>query len=83
MTKSKIDLSAAPNAAFQIKTESGPSEPIKPPATEEKKSDKPSLADAYTEKKDRWRYFSPLGHCRKKSGFNASWLCFKGRTFGI
>ena len=50
MTKSKIDLSAAPNAAFQIKTESGPSEPIKPPATEEKKSDKPSLADAYTEK---------------------------------
>jgi len=50
MTKSKIDLSAAPNAAFQIKTESGPSEPIKPPATEKKKSDKPSLADAYTEK---------------------------------
>ena len=29
MTKSKIDLSAAPNAAFQIESESGPSEPIK------------------------------------------------------
>ena len=52
MTKSKIDLSAAPNAAFQIKAESGPSEPIKKTeqAPEEKKSDKPNLADAYVEK---------------------------------
>ena len=52
MTKSKIDLSAAPNAAFQIKAESWPSEPIKKTeqAPEEKKSDKPNLADAYVEK---------------------------------
>ena len=49
MTKStKIDLSAAPNAAFNIQAESGPSEPIKP--TPEKKDETPNLADAYTEK---------------------------------
>ena len=48
MTKSKIDLSAAPNAAFQIESESGPSEPIKP--APEKKGTTPNLADAYTEK---------------------------------
>ena len=50
MTKStKIDLSAAPNAAFNIQAESGPSEPIKKPS-EAKKDDKPNLADAYVEK---------------------------------
>ena len=48
MTKSKIDLSAAPNAAFQIESESGPSEPIK--KAPEKKGTSPNLADAYTEK---------------------------------
>ena len=46
MTKSKIDLSAAPNAAFNIAAESGPSEPIKP--TPEKEGSAPNLADAYT-----------------------------------
>ena len=44
MTKStKIDLSAAPNAAFNMQAKTGPSEPIK-------KDDKPNLADAYVEK---------------------------------
>ena len=49
MTKSKIDLSAAPNAAFQIKAESGPSEPIKQQAPERKRTSL-ILADAYVRK---------------------------------
>tara|TARA_R100000935_G_scaffold46521_1_gene69955 strand:+ start:1792 stop:2310 length:519 start_codon:yes stop_codon:yes gene_type:complete len=49
MTKSKIDLSAAPNATFQIESESGPSEEIKK-QEEAPKDEKPTLADAYSEK---------------------------------
>ena len=45
MTKStKIDLSAAPNAAFNIQAETGPSEPIKKPSEAKKDDTYPSLA---------------------------------------
>jgi|TARA_R110000744_G_scaffold9982_3_gene31498 co-chaperonin GroES (HSP10) len=49
MIKARIDLSAAPNAAFRKKAESGASDPIKK-APKEDKSAKPTLADAYVEK---------------------------------
>ena len=50
MTKSsKIDLSAAPNAAFNIQAEAEAAEPIKK-EEDAKKSEKRNLADAYVEK---------------------------------
>ena len=48
MTKSKIDLSAAPNAAFQIKSDRVHQNQSK--EAPEKKTDTPNLADAYTQK---------------------------------